>query len=254
MKVFDHYARYYDLLYRDKDYRGEADFIIEQVRAHAPGARSILELGCGTGIHAQLIAEAGYAVHGIDFSEAMLASAQARRAGLAPELQGRLDFSQGDVRAFRSGRTYDVVISLFHVFSYQTRNADLQAAFATAAEHLAPGGVLVFDYWYGPAVLAQRPETRVKRLSDGDLSVLRIAESSLDDMASTVDVNYETTVSVGETREVIRETHRMRYLFIPEIELLAAQFGFEPVVHQAWMEQGKPSSASWGAFSVLRKR
>ena len=254
MKVFDHYARYYDLLYRDKDYRGEADFIIEQVRAHAPGARSILELGCGTGIHAQLIVEAGYAVHGIDFSEAMLASAQARRAGLAPELQGRLDFSQGDVRAFRSGRTYDVVISLFHVFSYQTRNADLQAAFATAAEHLAPGGVLVFDYWYGPAVLAQRPETRVKRLSDGDLSVLRIAESSLDDMASTVDVNYETTVSVGETREVIRETHRMRYLFIPEIELLAAQFGFEPVVHQAWMEQGKPSSTSWGAFSVLRKR
>lgn len=254
MKVFDQYARYYDLLYRDKDYRGETDFVLSLLQDHAPGSKRIFEMGCGTGIHAQMLAEAGHTVHGIDFSDTMLATAAERRQGLAAGLQERLSFGIGDVRTYRAGRSFDVVLSLFHVFSYQTANADLQAAFATAASHLESGGVFIFDYWYGPAVLAQRPETRVKRLQDGDLSILRIAESHMDDLKSVVEVNYETIVKAGESSEVIRESHRMRYLFMPEIELLASLHGFEPVSHREWLGEALPSAASWSAFSVLRKQ
>jgi len=62
--VFADYARYYDLLYRDKDYSAEAQYVAGLVRKFHPSARSILELGSGTGIHASLLAEKGFTVHG----------------------------------------------------------------------------------------------------------------------------------------------------------------------------------------------
>ncbi len=254
MKVFDQYARYYDLLYRDKDYKGEANFVVSLLKKYSPEARSVLELGCGTGIHAQLVAEAGYHVKGIDLSDTMLASANERRRGLVPEVKGRLDFALGDVRSYRAAAKFDAVLSLFHVFSYQTSNKDLNSAFCTASAHLDAGGILVFDYWYGPAVLSQRPETRVKRLCDGELSIVRIAEPRMDDVRSTVEVNYETTVFTSEDTQVIRESHLMRYLFAPEIEMLADTHGFEAVAHHEWMSDNPLSVSAWSGYSVLKKQ
>jgi methylase of polypeptide subunit release factors len=66
MSVFGAYARYYDLLYRDKDYAAEAQYVHRLIQSHALGARSILELGCGTGAHAVLLAGEGYRIHGVD--------------------------------------------------------------------------------------------------------------------------------------------------------------------------------------------
>ena len=69
------------------------------------------------------------------------------------------------------------MIALFHVLSYQTSNADAQAMFETAATHIETGGIFLFDCWYGPAVLTDRPETRVKRAEDDTVEIIRIAES-----------------------------------------------------------------------------
>ena len=74
MSVFDGYARYYDLLYRDKDYAAEARHVHDIIQRHSPGAHSILELGCGTGAHAIHLATMGYAIHGVDRSHEMLAA------------------------------------------------------------------------------------------------------------------------------------------------------------------------------------
>ncbi|MGX5726587.1 class I SAM-dependent DNA methyltransferase [Metapseudomonas otitidis] len=253
MKVFDQYSRYYDLLYRDKNYQLEVDFVLSLINRYAPGRCLIFEMGCGTGIHAQMFAEAGHEVHGIDLSDSMLESAERRRSSLLPDLRERLNFYQGDVRTYRTARRFNVVLSLFHVFSYQNKNSDLQAAFVTAAEHLNEGGILIFDYWYGPAVLSMRPETRVKRLSDGGLSILRIAESELNEQRSVVEVSYETRVEVAGISEVIREKHSMRYLFLQEIELFAEKSGFEILSHQAWLSEEEPSLRSWSGCSVLRR-
>jgi SAM-dependent methyltransferase len=246
--VFDSYARYYDLLYRDKDYAAEAAYVASHLKRHAPQARRLLELGCGTGAHAEHLARMGYTVHGVDRSESMLSRAQARRAGLAADVASRLSFGSGDARTLRTGENYDAVISLFHVMSYQTTNADLQAAFATAAAHLRPGGLFLFDFWYGPAVLGQRPKTRVKRLEDEAIRVTRIAEPVLHDDEGVVDVNYTVFIEekgTGSVRQV-RETHRMRYLFLPELALLRGARA-----SRAWMSEAPPGAHSWAGFQIL---
>jgi SAM-dependent methyltransferase len=209
MAVFKNYARYYDLLYRDKDYEAEADYVHSLIQRNAPGSSSIMELGCGTGKHAMLLAEKGYSVHGVDLSEGMLEEAESRRRSLPIEVREKLSFTHGDVRTVRVGATFDVVISLFHVVSYQTTNEDLQAQFETAKAHLKPGGMFIFDCWYGPAVLTERPEARLKQLEDECIQVTRAANPEIYPNENCVDVNYELVVreKASQETEAVSYTH-----------------------------------------------
>ena len=252
MKVFGNYARYYNLLYRDKDYAGEAQFIHQLLQTHAPNTHSILELGCGPGTHALLLAKEGYDVHGVDLSTEMLQQASDRLSRLPQELASRLAFSHGDIRTLRLNRQFDTIISLFHVMSYQTTNEDLDAAFATAKAHLKPGGVFIFDCWYGPGVLSDRPSTRVKRLEDEEISITRIAESVMHPNQNLVDVNYQVFIKDKNTGAVeeLQETHQMRYLFNPEIDWLLKESDFKLLENREWMSNREPGFDTWGVYFV----
>ena len=254
MSVFGNYARYYDLLYQDKDYIGEVNYIHSMIQAHAPNAKTLVDFGCGTGSHDIYLAKEGYDLHGVDLSAEMLAEAQTRIAHLPPELSSRLNFSQGDIRSARLDKSFDVVLSLFHVMSYQATNEDLLAAFKTAKAHLKPGGIFFFDVWYGPAVLSDPPAVRIKRLEDDHIQVTRLAEPVLHPNENTVDVNYQVFIRDKQTEAVeeIQETHTMRYIFKPEIEHIVQQLGMELVDTYEWMKQATPDVSSWNACFIVR--
>src|SRR5260370_24442732 len=140
MKVFDAYARYYDLLYRQKDYGAEAAYVDSLLRRHEVPGQRLLELGCGTGRHALELASRGYSIHGIDRSDVMLADAEVR-ARASGALASRLSFSRGDVCSVRVDARFDAAISLFHVMSYQTSDEALAAMCETARQHLVARGL-----------------------------------------------------------------------------------------------------------------
>ena len=251
---FDSYAGYYDILYRDKNYPGEADYIASLLKRFSPAATHLLELGSGSGIHASLLANKGFSVHGVEVSEGMLAKAEALRSTTPHST--KLSFSLGDARTARVGKTFDAVLSLFHVVSYQTTNSDVLAEFVTAHSHLTKGGLFIFDVWYGPAVLTDRPVVRVKRMESEELAVNRLAEPEMHPEKNVVDVNYTVTVKdklTGETQE-IGEKHPMRYFFTPEIELLANQAGFDVVHSEEWMTGKSPGFDTWGVVFALRAK
>ena len=87
----------------------------------------------------------------------------------------------------------------------------------------------MFDAWYGPGVLSDKPCVRVKEIEDDENRVVRIARPVMHDKENTVDVCYEVLVmnkATGQTK-VINEVHKMRYFFRPELELLLQEAGFE---------------------------
>ncbi len=258
--VFQRYSAYYDLLYRDKDYAAEADYASRTLRAASPRTSTLLEFGSGTGRHGRLLARQGFQVFGVERSASMVAVARAPSVlpGSGPAAapgEGSFDCRQGDIRTVRLDRTFDAVLSLFHVVSYQSANADALQTFANAARHLQPGGRFFFDVWHGPAVLRERPAVRVKRLEDATTRLTRIAEPELDVAASVVTVRYTMLAENRADGRLVtfREEHRMRYFFPTEIELLAGQTGFTVERTEEFLTGRPPAESTWGVAYLLRK-
>lgn len=249
MDVFKNYSKYYNLLYKDKDYEAESNYVESIIKKYAPEAKQILELGCGTGKHASILADKGFIVHGVDLSDTMLDEAY--------KLENvNLSFKHGDVRNYRANKKFDVVTSLFHVINYQTENIDLEAMFETVFWHLNSGGIFIFDAWYGPAVLNFKPEKRIKILEDDFLKVERTANPEIYLNENVVDVNYNINIIDKLTNEtdIIQETHKVRYLFKPELEYFMDKNGFKLIEAKEWLTSAEPSEDTWGVCFVGIKK
>lgn len=247
MTVFKKYADYYNLIYRDKDYERESGHLGTLLKKYAPDAKAVLELGCGTGIHAAFLAKGGYKVCGIDCSEEMLSKAEELREGLSLSEAENLHFTRDDIRNFRNGRKFDAVVSLFHVMSYQMTNEDLIKTFETARSHLDEGGIFFFDCWYGPSVLSEGPSVRIKRLENDATELTRIAEPTMFPGENRVDVNYHVFIrdKIDDSYEEIKEVHKMRYLFVPEVSSLFESHGMEMIYSGEWLTGRKPAFDTW---------
>lgn len=244
--VFNAYSRYYDLLYRDKDYVAEAEYITGLLKRFSVSGKRLLEFGSGTGKHGRLLAAHGYEVIGIERSGEMVAQAKA--------VPG-FSCQHGDICSVQLGQTFDAVLSLFHVVSYQTTNDAVHAVFERAAEHLKEGGLFVFDVWYSSAVYTQRPALSVKRMTDDAIEITRIAEPLLYSNENRVDVRY--TIFARDLAsgmvETITETHPMRHFSTPELELFAQMNGFHIIGSEEFLTGSKPSEKTWGVCFIMQK-
>lgn len=247
MSTFDLYAAYYDLLYRDKQYGAEIDYLSAVLRGGIAPESRILELGCGTGGHALELVRRGAVVRGVDLSDGMVSRALERRTELPSEQRARLEFETGNVCSYRASGKFDSVISMFHVMCYITANADQDAAFATARAHLEPGGQFFFDFWYGPAVLSDRPAVRTKNVSDERIEVMRTSTPVMHVNENIVDVNFDVHVRsrLDGREQRVQECHRMRYLFLPEIRQRLTASGFEFVASHGWMSHEPLGEGTW---------
>lgn len=247
MKVFEDYSKYYDLMYKDKDYASEVAYIDSLIKKFSPNAASLLNLGCGTGNHDFYLADKGYNITAVDQSEEMIKSARLKSKGSNPE------FGLGDIRSYRSNKKFDAVISLFHVMSYQTSNEDLLLSLKTAKAHMKDNGVFIFDCWYGPGVLHDKPALRIKKLEDEHIAVERHSVPLLDINKNTVEVKFNVDIANKLTGEknTISESHLMRYLFYPEMELMAQINGLKIIGFYIWMSVDEPTLETWYSVFVM---
>lgn len=158
--MHDGFARYYDKLHHFKNYEEQTRLLVGMLRDAHPGATSLLEVACGTGLFTEHLATC-YQVEGLDISEEMLAQARRKMPGLT--------FHHGDMQAFRLGRTFDVVACLFSSIAYARTEAALSQAIGTMARHVAPGGILVVEpffsketYWVDKVFMNTLDEEQLK--------------------------------------------------------------------------------------------
>ena len=134
MTQYDSFAQFYDAV------NGEPQELTHQLldvlARHAPDARSLLELGCGTGAVLAGLGS-GLSRTGIDVSERMLAHARRR----CPDVR----LVTGDITDFDLHETFDVVICVFDTVNHVTTLEGWASVFANAAAHLRDNGLFVFD-------------------------------------------------------------------------------------------------------------
>ena len=255
MNVFKEYAKYYDLLYRDKNYDVEVDYVDSLIKKYKDDANSILNLGCGTGRHDVLLTDKGYKITGIDISEQMISIAK-KNIQNKKDLAEKLSFFQGDIRNLNLQQKFDVILSLFHVISYQVTNQDLLNSFLTVQKHLKDDGIFIFDCWYGPGVLHDLPTKRVKKISNVEMELERFAEPKIHVSKNIVDVNYQINLKdkINNEDYNFKEQHKMRYLFIPEVAKIIEDAGLEIVCYEEWLTGKEATFDSWNICFVCKKR
>ena len=122
MSAYDALAASYDGLMADGDYRRRAAFLDRRLKKSAVPVRTVLDLACGTGTIACLLAGRGYEVLASDGSEEVLTQAAAKAAGLArPPL-----FLLQPMPKLRLAEPVDAVVSTLDSLNYLTRERDLR--------------------------------------------------------------------------------------------------------------------------------
>ncbi len=245
------YAHVYDTLYRDKDYTTESALIQRLFdKYHKGSLRTVLDLGCGTGNHAFQLCRAGYEVVGVDLSEDMLV--QARRKAAEGGRGEAAVFHHADIRYLELKQTFDAGLMMFAVLGYQLENVDVVAALKSARSHLRSDGLLLFDVWYGPAVLTERPSQRVKVISTAEGQVLRVASGQIDGRYHVCTVQYQLwELRQRELVSSIEETHRMRYFFPLELEFFLECAGFRMRDLRAFPDFDRPADeTTWNVMCV----
>lgn len=247
---FNLYSKYYDMLYLDKDYKSESEYVIELLNNLSNhNIKSMLELGGGSGNHATFFSNSLNKIYGIELSSKMVDLAMKRNIA-------NYHVENGDICVNHyPNQQFDCAVSLFHVISYLVSNKQIIDCFRSVYEQLKTGGLFLFDVWYTPAVYNLKPENRIKKIENSELKVTRVAQSNIDYISSVVNVNYTIFIEdlINNRFEKIEETHKMRHFTSNEIELFAKMSGFEVVKSEEFLTKSSPSINSWGVMFVLKK-
>jgi SAM-dependent methyltransferase len=245
------YSEAYDHLYVHKDYSGECDLIKQALRQFGVGEiKDIADWGCGTGNHVIPLAQQGYRMTGVDLSDPMLQVARRKAAAAGLDIH----WVQGDVRDVRLPGQFDAGLFMFSVLGLLNRNQEVMAAFHNARRHIRLEGLMLFDVWYGPAVLTIKPSDSVKIIPKPGGKMIRVATGKLDTRHHLCEVrfylfNIQGDRLVQETEEV----QMVRYFFPMELELMLHQSGFALLSLTAFPTLDRPADeTTWNVFGIAR--
>ncbi len=240
---FNDYSEYYNLLYKDKNYKAEVEYLTKLLENKKS---KVLDLGCGTGIHASLLKKKGYFIEGVEISKKMALQA----------IKNNVKCTISDISNYKLKNKFDYIISMFHVISYVTDNEKLIKTFKNAYIHLNKGGKFIFDVWYTPAVYSIGAETKIKIMEDSNYKITRISEPLINYKNNTIDVKFKMFCEKKNIKNsffVIEEIHKMRHFSNSEIDLIAKMCNFRILKIEEPFTKESPSEKTWGVLYVLEK-
>ena len=215
----DQYLLEYEPIFRLEQDRREAARLLQLLEL--PSGARVLDVPCGQGRHAHLLAEAGFDVDGLDYSEDLLAKARERGEGAT------LRYTRGDMRKLpaRWTRRFDAVLNLFTPFGFFLDPADDRQVIREFARVLKPGGVLVWHGGSRDGVMARFLARDWWKSNDGTMIA---HERSFDPLSGvlTIRSSWRGARTAGE-----RE-HRIRLYTATRIAELCAEAGL--IVEQAF--------------------
>lgn len=138
MTIDSHYihpklARLYDL---DSGWSNEREFYLSLA---GESRKSVLDLGCGTGLICDALAARGHEVTGADPSVAMLDVARQKPNG------SKIEWVLSTAQDFKSEKTFDLIIMTGNAFQVLLDEKDLQATCQAMRTHLKPDGLIAFE-------------------------------------------------------------------------------------------------------------
>ncbi len=190
-------SKYYDKLYGNKDYRGEAKLLVDVIRKRNPSAKRLLDVACGTAAHLEHLL-ADFTVEGLDLSKDLLSVARNRLPTVA--------FHLADMTDFNFGKRFDAVVCMFSSIGYVKTVDRLKAALKCMAAHLEKGGVLVIEPWFSEKTWNPKP-VYATFVDEPTMKIARISTNRTTEKISVIQMEY--LIGTEDGIEHFKETHEM---------------------------------------------
>lgn len=194
-------AKYYDLFYKKKNYDKESTFLENLINKR----KTILDVGCGTGLHMHYLEEKNYQVEGLDLNEGMLEVAKTRVKG---------PLYQGNLLDFQPKKKYDAIISMFAVFNHLANEQELEEALLHWYEYLNTNGVLIIDLHNGRK--SGEKETTIDNCK-------RIMKWTFDN--TTFKEKTEITYMIDD--KIYQDTHEFQIYKLSQLESILKKHNFK---------------------------
>lgn len=138
---FEAIAPFYDELMKEVPYDMWVGYYLLLLISSGQQPRTMLEIGCGTGIITELLHKEGFEVVGVDISAKMIELAKAK----SKRLQTKIKYVVADATDFQLNQKFDAAYSFFDSLNNILDPRDLLKCFQLVYEHLQPGGSFIFD-------------------------------------------------------------------------------------------------------------
>lgn len=191
---YKEFAKYYDKFYQKKDYKNEVDFLMNFIESKD----TIIDIGCGTGIHASLIAKKSFEVDGLDLNKEMLEVAKSRLPNANLYIQNILDIN--------IDKKYDVIISMFAVMNHLKDTDELERCLLNLKNILNENGKIIIDL-HNPQSSGSKTDSfdNMTRIMEWNFDPeTRIEKSKITFKIDNIEYNDSHTFRIFTIDEVIK--------------------------------------------------
>lgn len=246
-KPFQNSAEFYELIYQNKDYKKETDYIyslLNSLKINVQG--ELLDIGCGTGGYLPFHLEKNVNITGLDISKEMLEIAKLKFPNI--------EFILGDIKKIEMSKIFNFAFMSFHVINYQNSKVEVLKTFQNISNHLKKDGILIFDFWHGLAIENDPPKKVDKIFRNKSLKLVRKTTPTVNSITQIIDVCFDFSIYKEDIlTNQFQENHLMRYLYKEEIEKSLAQAGFEICLCNGWLKSEAIASHDWYGIVIARK-
>jgi 2-polyprenyl-3-methyl-5-hydroxy-6-metoxy-1,4-benzoquinol methylase len=239
-------ATHYDILYKDKhNHRKVSKEIINFLKEKYVSKRSsIIDIGCGTGTHASLIAKEGYDVTGIDISPDMIIQALKKTS---PSL--KLQFHCLSLE--KTQQTFDFAYSITNVINCLNSLDNLSLFFKNISQILKPKSFFLFDCWNTETILIDPPKKIKDTATIKNQTINRTIEPFFLKPQNVIFLNY--LYSINEQKTSIQ--HRIKLFSQQEIMEYLNKAGFKIInIYSNILEKNTLTNTSREIFYVVQKQ
>ena len=221
MNAYISLAESYDRLTNDVDYGAVVDFYQQILDREGLKPRTAVDLACGTGSVAMILAQKGLSVTAVDLSEEMLcvASQKAMEAGLP------VRFACQNLRDLHLPRGVDLAVCALDSMDYITDPADCEAAIHRVYRALNPGGCFIFDVNTPEKLRAMDGQVFL----DEDEDVYCVWRGEFDEETNICSYGMDLFQRRGDVWERSFEEHREYAYSAQELTLWMRQAGFTAI-------------------------
>ena len=248
MKLYSELAEYYYFIENNgRNISNDVFFIRNYLPNKIPVY--LLDIGCGTGEHCNLLSREAVKCTGIDSSEDMIKIAKKRYGGI--------EFLVSDMKKFEYFEKYDCAISLFGSMDYLLDNNEINLALWNTRNALKKNGIAIFEIWSAEPVLLIRKK-EISHVSTTIASGKKIKRERgfnviNDSDVVTVQVDYRYEISGGTDVKQLTDSHTMRAYRTGEFDDITKENGFKIIDKFSSTQKEKVKSNSNRIIYVLEK-